>query len=117
MIMKKVKSLVFLLSLCMILLSCTDKKPVSEVQDSSVQQEDSVPVKKVDSVKVAKKQPLTYKILVPFNYRLCNPDTIINRNWVELYKDGKDYYIGKARYGIEMREDMCSSTIPTYLAE
>lgn len=115
--MKKVKSLVFLLSLCMILLSCTDKKPVRQAQESSVQQEDSVPVKKVDSVKVAKTQPLTYKILVPFNYRLCNPDTIINRNWVELYKDGKDYYVGKARYGIEMREDLCSSTIPTYLAE
>ena len=94
MIMKKVKSLVFLLSLCMILLSCTDKKPVSQAQELSVQRDDSVPVKKVDSVKVVKKTPLTYKILVPFNYRLCNPDTIINRNWVELYKDGKDYYDG-----------------------
>ena len=72
--MKKVKFLFFLLSLCMILLSCTDKKPVSQVQESSVQQEDSVFVKKVDSVKVVKKKPLTYKILVPFNYRLCNPD-------------------------------------------
>ena len=117
MIMKKVKSLVFLLSLCMILLSCTDKKPVSQAQELFVQQEDSVPVQKVDSVKVAKKHPLTYKILVPFNYRLCNPDTIINRNCVELYKDGKDYYVGKARYGIERREDACSSTVPTYLAE
>ena len=117
MIMKNVKSLFFLLSFCMILLSCTDKKPVSQAQESSVQQEDSVSVKKVDSVKVAKKTPITYKILVPFNYRLCNPDTIINRNWVELYKDGKDYYVGKARYAIERREDMCSSTIPTYLAE
>ena len=67
MIMKKVKSLVFLLSLCIILLCCTDKKPVSQAQESSVQQEDSVPVKKVDNVKVAKMQPLTYKILVPFN--------------------------------------------------
>ena len=84
--MKKVKFLFFLLSLCMILLSCTDKKPVSQVQESSVQQEDSVFVKKVDSVKVVKKKPLTYMILVPFNYRLCNPDTIINQNWVELYK-------------------------------
>lgn len=45
MMMKKVKSLFFLLSLCMILLSCTDKKPVIQVQESSVQQEDSVPVK------------------------------------------------------------------------
>ena len=117
MIMKNVKSLFFLLSFCMILLSCTDKKPVSQAQESSVQQEDSVSVKKVDSVKVAKKTPMTYKILVPFNYRLCNPDTIINQNWVELYKDGKDYYVGKARYGIEMREDACSSTIPTYLSE
>ena len=107
--MKKVKFLFFLLSLCMILLSCTDKKPVSQVQESSVQQE--------DSVKVVKKKPLTYKILVPFNYRLCNPDTIINQNWVELYKEGNGYYVGKARYSIEMREDACSSTIPTYLSE
>ena len=78
----------FLLSsFCVIILSCTDKKPVSLAKELSVQQEDSVPVKKVDSVKVAKKQPLTYKILVPFAYRFCNPDTLINKNWVELYKD------------------------------
>ena len=32
-----------------------------------------MPVKKVDSVKVAKKQPLTYKILVPFAYRFVTP--------------------------------------------
>ena len=63
MIMKKVKSLFFLLSLCMILLSCTDKKPVSQAQESSVQQEDSMLVKKVDSVKVAKKHPLTIRFL------------------------------------------------------
>ena len=49
-----------LLTFCVIILSCTDKKPVSQAKESSVQQEDSVPVKKVDSVKVAKKQPLTY---------------------------------------------------------
>lgn len=109
MIMKKVKPLFFLLSFCMILLSCTDKKPVSQVQESSVQQEDSVSVKKVDSVKVAKKKPLTYKILVPDAYRYCNPDTLINKNWVELYKEGKDYYVGKARYSIEIIPDECGS--------
>ena len=39
----------FLLSIfCVIILSCTDKKPVSQAQAASVQQEDSVPVKKVD---------------------------------------------------------------------
>ena len=109
MIMKKVKSLVFLLSLCMILLSCTDKKPVSQAQESSVQQEDSVPVKKVDSVKVTKKQPPTYKLLVPSPYRYCNPDTMISKNWVELYKVGKEYYVGKARYSIEIIPDECGS--------
>ena len=109
MIMKKVKSLFFLLSLCMTLLSCTDKKPVSQAQESSVQQEDSMPVKKVDSVDVAKKKPLTYKILVPDAYRYCNPDTLINKNWVELYKEGKDYYVGKARYSIEIISDECGS--------
>ena len=116
MIMKKVKSLVFLLSLCMILLSCTDKKPVSQAQESSVQQEDSVLVKKVDSVKVAKKQPLTYKILVPFAYRFCNPDTLINKNWVELYKDGKDYYVGKAHYSIQKKEDECVGGMTPHLS-
>ena len=116
MIMKKVKSLVFLLSLCMILLSCTDKKPVSQAQESSVQQEDSVSVKKVDNVKVAKKQPLTYKILVPFAYRFCNPDTLINKNWVELYKDGKDYYVGKARYSIQKKEDACVGGMTPHLS-
>ena len=109
MIMKKVKSIFFLLSLCMTLLSCTDKKPVSQAQESSVQQEDSMPVKKVDSVDVAKKKPLTYKILVPDAYRYCNPDTLINKNWVELYKVGKEYYVGKARYSIEIIPDECGS--------
>jgi len=107
--MKKVKSIFFLLSLCMTLLSCTDKKPVSQAQESSVQQEDSMPVKKVDSVDVAKKKPLTYKILVPDAYRYCNPDTLINKNWVELYKVGKEYYVGKARYSIEIIPDECGS--------
>ena len=100
----------FLLSFfCVIILSCTDKKPVSQAQESSVQQEDSVPVNKVDSVKVTKKQPLTYKILIPSPYRYCNPDTMISKNWVELYKVGKEYYVGKARYSIEIIPDECGS--------
>ena len=100
----------FLLSIfCVIILSCTDKKPVSQAKESSIQQEDSMPVKKVDSVDVAKKKPLTYKILVPDAYRYCNPDTLINKNWVELYKVGKEYYVGKARYSIEIIPDECGS--------
>ena len=100
----------FLLSIfCVIILSCTDKKPVSQVNELSVQQEDSVPVKKVDSVKVTKKQPPTYKLLVPSPYRYCNPDTMISKNWVELYKVGKEYYVGKARYSIEIIPDECGS--------
>ena len=100
----------FLLSIfCVIILSCTDNKPVSQAKESSIQQEDSMPVKKVDSVDVAKKKPLTYKILVPDAYRYCNPDTLINKNWVELYKVGKEYYVGKARYSIEIIPDECGS--------
>ena len=107
----------FLLSIfCVIILSCTDKKPVSQAQAASVQQEDSVPVKKVDSVKIVKRQPLTYKILVPFAYRFCNPDTLINKNWVELYKDGKDYYVGKARYSIQKKEDECMGGMIPHLS-
>ena len=98
----------FLLSIfCVIILSCTDKKPVSQEQGASVEQKDSMPVKKTDCVEVVKKKPLTYKILVPFAYRFCNPDTLINKNWVELYKDGKDYYVGKACYSIQKKEDAC----------
>jgi len=89
------------------MLSCTDKKPVSQVQEVSVEQKESTPVKRVDSVEVAKQKPLTYKILVPDAYRYCNPDTLINKNWVELYKDGKDYYVGKARYSIKIISDEC----------
>lgn len=98
-----------LLTFCVIILSCTDKKPVGQSQAASVQQEDSVPVNKVDSVKVTKKQPLTYKILIPSPYRYCNPDTMISKNWVELYKVGKEYYVGKARYSIEIIPDECGS--------
>ena len=100
----------FLLSIfCVIILSCTDKKPVSQALGASVPQEDSVPVKKVDSVKVVKRQPLTYKILIPSPYRYCDPDTMIRKNWVELYKVGKEYYVGKARYSIEIIPDECGS--------
>ena len=100
----------FLLSIfCVIILSCTDKKPVSQAQESCVQQEGSVPVKKVDSVKVVKRQPPTYKILVPSPYRYCDPDTMISKNWVELYKVGKEYYVGKARYSIEIIPDECGN--------
>ena len=39
----------FLLSIfCVIILSCTDKKPVSQEQGASVEQKDSMPVKKTD---------------------------------------------------------------------
>lgn len=117
MIMKKVKPLFFLLTFCMILLSCTDKKPVSQAKEQSVQQEDSVPVKKVDSVKIAKKQPPMYKILVPSPYRYCDPDTMISKNWVELYKVGKEYYVGKARYSIEIIPDECGSGTAPQLLE
>ena len=53
--------------------SCTDKKPVSQEQGASVEQKDSMPVKKTDCVEVVKKKPLTYKILVPFAYRFVTP--------------------------------------------
>ncbi|WP_449029229.1 FG-GAP repeat protein [Prevotella jejuni] len=100
----------FLLSIfCVIILSCTDKKPVSQSQGASVPQEDSVPVKKVDRVKVVKRQPPTYKILIPSPYRYCDPDTMISKNWVELYKVGKEYYVGKARYSIEIIPDECGN--------
>ena len=68
-----------------------------------------MPVKKVDSVKVTKKQPPMYKILVPSPYRYCDPDTMISKNWVDLYKVGKEYYVGKARYSIEIIPDECGS--------
>ena len=76
-----------------------------------------MPVKKVDSVKVVKRQPLTYKILVPSPYRYCDPDTMISKNWVELYKVGKEYYVGKARYSIEIIPDECGSGTAPQLSE
>ena len=103
----RLKFAFLLLFFYVIMLSCTDKKPVSQAQGTSIEQKESTPVKRVDSVEVAKQKPLTYKILVPDAYRYCNPDTLINKNWVELYKDGKDYYVGKARYSIKIISDEC----------
>ena len=103
----RLKFAFLLLTFCVLMLSCTDKKPVSQAQGTSIEQKESTPVKRVDSVEVAKQKPLTYKILVSFAYRFCNPDTLINKNWVELYKDGKDYYVGKARYSIKIISDEC----------
>ncbi|MGP1416735.1 MAG: FG-GAP repeat protein [Prevotella fusca] len=103
----RLKFAFLLLTFCVLMLSCTDKKPVSQAQGTSIEQKESTPVKRVDSVEVAKQKPLTYKILVPTAYRYCNPDTLINKNWVELYKDGKDYYVGKARYSIKIISDEC----------
>ena len=103
----RLKFAFLLLTFCVLMLSCTDKKPVSQAQGTSIEQKESTPVKRVDSVEVAKQKSLTYKILVPDAYRYCNPDTLINKNWVELYKDGKDYYVGKARYSIKIISDEC----------
>ena len=103
----RLKFAFLLLTFCVLMLSCTDKKPVSQAQGTSIEQKESTLVKRVDSVEVAKQKPLTYKILVPTAYRYCNPDTLINKNWVELYKDGKDYYVGKARYSIKIISDEC----------
>ena len=105
----RLKFAFLLLTFCVLMLSCTDKKPVSLAQGTSIEQKESTPVKRVDSVEVAKQKPLTYKILVPTAYRYCNPDTLINKNWVELYKVGKEYYVGKARYSIEIIPDECGS--------
>ena len=41
---------------------------------------------------------------------------MINKNWVELYKDGKDYYVGKACYSIQKKEDACVGGMTPHLS-
>ena len=107
-IMKKVKPLFFLLTLCMILFSCTEKSSVKAVRGSGILSKNNmseVQKKGKDgikgmSVKDSKIENRSYKILIPFNYRQCKVDTLIDDTWVELYKKGQKYYISKAEYTI-----------------
>lgn len=107
-IMKKVKPLFFLLTLCMILFSCTEKSSVKAVRESGILSKNNmseVQKKGKDSikdmsVKDSKIENRSYKILIPFNYRQCKVDTLIDDTWVELYKKGQKYYLSKAEYTI-----------------
>lgn len=107
-IMKKVKPLFFLLTLCMILFSCTEKSSVKAVRESAILRKNNmseVQKKGKDgikgmSVKDSKIENRSYKILIPFNYRQCKVDTLIDDTWVELYKKGQKYYLSKAEYTI-----------------
>ena len=107
-IMKKVKPLFFLLTLCMILFSCTEKSSVKVVRESEILSKDNmseVQKKGKDSikdmsVKDSKIENRSYKILIPFDYRQCKVDTLIDDTWVELYRKGHKYYLSKAEYTI-----------------
>ena len=108
MIMKKVKPLFFLLTLCMILFSCTEKSSVKAVRGSGILSKNNmseVQKKGKDSikdmsVKDSKIENHSYKILIPFEYRQCKVDTLIDDTWVQLYKKGQKYYLSKAEYTI-----------------
>ena len=108
MIMKKVKPLFFLLTLCMILFSCTEKSSVKAVRGSGILSKNNmseVQKKGKDSikdmsVKDSKIENRSYKILIPFDYRQCKVDTLIDDTWVQLYKKGQKYYLSKAEYTI-----------------
>ena len=107
-IMKKVKPLFFLLTLCMILFSCTEKSSVKAVRGSGILSKNNmseVQKKGKDSikdmsVKDSKIENRSYKILIPFDYRQCKVDTLIDDTWVQLYKKGQKYYLSKAEYTI-----------------
>ena len=107
-IMKKVKPLFFLLTLCMILFSCTEKSSVKAVRGSGILRKNNmseVQKKGKDSIKDmsikdSKIENRSYKILIPFNYRQCKVDTLIDDTWVELYRKGQKYYLSKAEYTI-----------------
>jgi len=107
-IMKKVKPLFFLLTLCMILFSCTEKSSVKAVRGSGILSKNNmseVQKKGKDSikdmsVKDSKIENRSYKILIPFEYRQCKVDTLIDDTWVELCKKGQKYYLSKAEYTI-----------------
>ena len=107
-IMKKVKPLFFLLTLCMILFSCTEKSSVKVVRESGILRKNNmseVQKKGKDSikdmsVKDSKIENRPYKILIPFDYRQCKVDTLIDDTWVELYRKGHKYYLSKAEYTI-----------------
>ena len=106
--MKKVKPLFFLLTLCMILFSCTEKSSVKAVRESGILRKNNmseVQKKGKDgikgmSVKDSKIENRPYKILIPFDYRQCKVDTLIDDTWVELYRKGQKYYLSKAEYTI-----------------
>ncbi len=107
-IMKKVKPLFFLLTLCLILFSCTEKSSVKAVRGSGILSKNNmseVQKKGKDSikdmsVKDSKIENRSYKILIPFEYRQCKVDTLIDDTWVQLYKKGQKYYLSKAEYTI-----------------
>ena len=80
MIMMRKKTLFLLPVLCVMLLSCTDRKPVSSVHEEPVLRKDTVSAKKMEVAETVRAKPLTYKILVTILYSLYDTDTLIDRN-------------------------------------
>ena len=104
----RIKTYFFLLGVCFLLLSCTEKRPVEVAGEKAVLSKDTVSeVQKTGkdtikgmSEKFLKLENHPYKILIPFNYRQCKVDTLIDDTWVELYKKGQKYYLSKTQYTI-----------------
>ena len=104
----RIKIYFFLLGVCFLLLSCTGKRPVEVAGERAVLSKDTVSEvqkKGKDTIKGMSEKVLEmdnhpYKILIPFDYRQCKVDTLIDDTWVELYKKGHKYYLSKAQYTI-----------------
>ena len=104
----RIKTFFFLLDVCFLLLSCTGKRPVEVAGERSVLRKDTVSEvqkKGKDTIKGMSERFLKlenhpYKILIPFDYRQCKVDTLIDDTWVELYRKGHKYYLSKAEYTI-----------------
>lgn len=106
------KNFVFGIFFASVLFSCNDskektvEKKIGIVKKESVK--DSIQDNEIVSVTEFKND---FDILLPTSYRTYdgkNPALALNENWIDLYEEKGEYYLGKTDFKIEKGFDECS---------
>lgn len=106
------KKVLFVLVLSVTLLACNNSKEKKEVQKTHLVKDkvkDSVAENEIQTEEEVFKND--FDILIPSTYRTYeneNPVNALTQNWIDLYEENGEYFLGKADYEIEKGFDECS---------
>lgn len=105
------KKVLFVVVLSVTLVACNNSKEKKAVKTGKIVEnklKDSVQEKEIEEEAIFKND---FDVLIPRTYRTYeneNPVNSLTQNWIDLYKENGEYYLGKADFTIEKSFDECS---------